>query len=50
MQPRAVTAGAYSEAGIVISSGLQTGEMIAIAGVHTLTKGQQVKPKVEAAL
>ena len=50
VQPRAVTAGAYSEAGIVISSGLQTGEMIAIAGVHTLTKGQQVKPKVEAAL
>ncbi|HQO16007.1 MAG TPA: efflux RND transporter periplasmic adaptor subunit [Methylotenera sp.] len=49
-QPREVTAGTYSEAGIVISSGLQAGEMVAIAGVHTLTKGQKVKPTVEAAL
>lgn len=48
--PRQVIAGAYSEAGVVITSGLQTGEMVAIAGVHTLVSGQKVKPKVEPAL
>ncbi|NOS95767.1 MAG: efflux RND transporter periplasmic adaptor subunit [Methylotenera sp.] len=48
--PRQVIAGAYSEAGVVIASGLQAGEMIAIAGVHTLISGQKVKPKIEPAL
>ncbi|NOU41839.1 MAG: efflux RND transporter periplasmic adaptor subunit [Methylotenera sp.] len=48
--PRQVIAGAYSEAGVVITSGLQAGEMIAIAGVHTLISGQKVKPKIEPAL
>lgn len=48
--PKVVTAGQYSEAGIAITSGLQAGEMVAIAGVHTLIKGQKVKPKVEATL
>lgn len=47
--PQAVTAGQYGEAGVVISSGLQGGEMVAIAGVHTLVKGQKVRPQVEAA-
>ncbi len=47
--PREVTAGQYTENGVVISSGLQSGEMVAIAGVHTLIKGQKVQPKfVEA--
>ncbi|MDD2933930.1 MAG: efflux RND transporter periplasmic adaptor subunit [Methylotenera sp.] len=48
--PRQVIAGAYSEAGVVITSGLQAGEMIAIAGVHTLISGQKVKPKIEPVL
>ena len=44
--PREVTAGQYTEDGVIISNGLQRGEMIAIAGVHTLIKGQQVQPKL----
>ncbi|MDP1755633.1 MAG: efflux RND transporter periplasmic adaptor subunit [Methylotenera sp.] len=48
--PRQVIAGAYSEAGVVITSGLQAGEMVAIAGVHTLISGQKVKPKIESVL
>lgn len=45
---REVTAGQFTENGIVISSGLKTGEMVAIAGVHTLLKGQKVKPIFES--
>lgn len=45
--PREVTAGQFTEAGIIISNGLQAGEMIAVAGVHTLLKGQKVKPTIE---
>jgi len=48
VHPRIVTAGQYTEAGVVITSGLQAGEMVAIAGVHTLVKGQKVKPQIEA--
>ncbi len=48
--PREVTAGQYTENGVMITSGLQAGEMVAIAGVHTLIKGQKVVPKFEAAL
>jgi RND family efflux transporter MFP subunit len=48
-QPRAVVAGPFREDGVVIADGLQAGEKIAIAGVHTLIKGQQVKPVIEAA-
>jgi RND family efflux transporter MFP subunit len=43
-QPREVTAGEFSEQGVMITGGLQVGEKIAIAGVHTLVKGQHVKP------
>lgn len=46
---REVTTGQYTEDGVTIKGGLQGGEMVAIAGVHTLIKGQQVKPKVEPA-
>jgi RND family efflux transporter MFP subunit len=42
--PRAVTAGQFTENGVLVSDGLQVGEMVAIAGVHTLIKGQKVKP------
>ena len=44
---REVTAGQYTEEGVTITSGLQAGELVAIAGVHTLIKGQKVAPKVE---
>lgn len=47
-QPREVIAGQFSENGVQIISGLQTGEKIAIAGVHTLIKNQQVRPVVES--
>jgi len=43
-QPREVTAGEFTEDGVVITGGLQVGEKIAIAGVHTLVKGMLVKP------
>jgi membrane fusion protein, multidrug efflux system len=46
-QPRTVEASEFGEDGILISSGLQEGEKIAIAGVHTLMKDQTVKPVVE---
>jgi len=46
--PREVVAGQYTENGVIITSGLQAGEMVAIAGVHTLLKGQKVQPKIEA--
>jgi membrane fusion protein, multidrug efflux system len=46
-QPKEVVTGQYSEEGIIISSGLQAGEKIAIAGGHTLIKNQQVKPVIE---
>ena len=44
--PREVTAGQFTENGVMITSGLQVGEMVAIAGVHTLIKGQKVAPKL----
>ncbi|MDP2230877.1 efflux RND transporter periplasmic adaptor subunit [Methylotenera sp.] len=44
--PREVTTGPYTEAGVVIKSGLQANEMVAISGVHTLIKGQRVKPQI----
>lgn len=43
---REVTTGQFTEDGVTISSGLQANEMVAIAGVHTLLKGQQVKPQI----
>ncbi len=45
-QSRKVTAGEFSEQGVMITGGLQMGEKIAIAGVHTLIEGQHVKPVV----
>lgn len=49
-QPRAVVTGQFREDGVLIASGLQAGEKIAIAGVHTLVKDQVVKPTFGAAL
>lgn len=45
--PREVTAGQYTEEGVTITNGLQAGELVAVAGVHTLIKGQKVAPKLE---
>ncbi len=47
-QPRLVVAGQFREDGVLIVSGLQAGERIAVAGVHTLIKNQPVKPVVSA--
>lgn len=44
--PRDVTIGQFTEAGVVIKSGLQSNEMVVIAGVHTLIKNQQVTPQL----
>ncbi len=46
-QPREVVAGQFSEAGVLIAGGLQAGDKIAIAGVHTLIKNQLVKPMID---
>ncbi|NOT86330.1 MAG: efflux RND transporter periplasmic adaptor subunit [Methylococcaceae bacterium] len=46
-QPRAVVTGPFREDGVLIVSGLQGGEKIAIAGVHALVKDQIVKPVLE---
>ncbi|MEI8361814.1 MAG: efflux RND transporter periplasmic adaptor subunit [Betaproteobacteria bacterium] len=46
-QPREVVAGQFREDGVLVTSGLQAGERIAIAGVHTLIKDQTVKPIFE---
>ncbi|MDD2834102.1 MAG: efflux RND transporter periplasmic adaptor subunit [Methylotenera sp.] len=43
-QPREVQAGDFSESGVWVEKGLQLGEKIAIAGVHTLTENQLIKP------
>lgn len=45
---RAVTAGQFTEDGVKITSGLRVGELVAIAGVHTLINGQKVKPVQES--
>ncbi len=45
--PRAVKIGQFTEYGVPVISGLSVDEMIAIAGVHTLIKGQKVKPIIQ---
>jgi RND family efflux transporter MFP subunit len=47
-QSREVVAGQFSEDGVLITSGLQIGEKIAIAGVHTLIQNQLVRPVLQA--
>jgi membrane fusion protein, multidrug efflux system len=46
-QRRQVEVGPFTENGVEVLSGLSVGEMVAIAGVHTLVQGQQVKPKIQ---
>lgn len=45
--PREVVTEPFTENGITITQGLEVNEMVAIAGVHTLVKGQKVNPKVQ---
>jgi len=40
---RAVTTGQLTETGIIIKDGLKPGQWIALAGVHSLREGQQVR-------
>lgn len=44
--PRDVKTGQFTEAGVVIKSGLHANEMVAIVGVHTLIKNQKVRPQM----
>jgi membrane fusion protein, multidrug efflux system len=44
-EPRVVTTGQFTESGVEVLSGLNVGEVIAVAGVHTLVKGQKVNPQ-----
>ncbi len=44
---REVTIGQFTEDGVRILNGLNKNEMVAIAGVHTLIKGQKVKPSIQ---
>lgn len=48
-QPREVIANEFTEHGVKIIDGLQAGERIAIAGVHTLIRNQVVRPVLEVA-
>jgi membrane fusion protein, multidrug efflux system len=45
--PREVKIEPFTENGITITQGLEVGEMVAIAGVHTLVKGQKVNPRIK---
>lgn len=45
---RDVETGEFREDGVVIRSGLSAGETIVIAGVHTITENQWVRPVLEA--
>jgi len=47
VNPREVVIGAFAEYGVEIINGLALDEVIAIAGLHTLVKGQKVKPKIQ---
>ncbi len=47
--PRPVSIGNFTEQGVAIRQGIQAGEMVAIVGVHTLVKGQQVTPQIQQA-
>jgi hypothetical protein len=41
---RPVTVGRYSDRDTLITAGLNDGDMVVLAGVHTVYAGQRVKP------
>lgn len=44
VQPRPVIIGPFREDGVLVTSGLNAGEQVVSAGVHTLVAGQKVRP------
>lgn len=44
--PKAVQTGIFREDGVVITEGLQIGDQVVVAGVHTLLSGQKVRPQL----
>jgi len=44
VQPRPVQTGMFREDGVIITQGIQTGELVVAAGVQTLAPGQIVRP------
>lgn len=44
VHPRVVGTGMFREDGVLISAGLEAGEQVVVAGVHTLVPGQIVRP------
>lgn len=47
---RGVITGELDVAGVIIKEGLQSGDVIAIAGVNYLTEGQQIRPELNPEL
>jgi RND family efflux transporter MFP subunit len=45
VQPREVAIAQFREDGVLVTSGLTAGELVVIAGVHTLVPGQVVTPR-----
>lgn len=45
--PREVTITPFTEHGVGITKGLEMNELVAIAGIHTLVKGQKVIPTIQ---
>lgn len=44
VQPKVVQTGMFREDGVIVTLGLQIGEQVVVAGVHTLVPGQVVRP------
>jgi multidrug efflux system membrane fusion protein len=48
VEPRAVGIAQFREDGVVVDSGLATGDWVVVAGVHKLQRGQTVRPYTDA--
>jgi hypothetical protein len=44
-----IETGAYREDGVLVTAGLSAGAQVVVAGVHTLTQGQVVRPMLAGA-
>jgi membrane fusion protein, multidrug efflux system len=49
VRPQAIEVGGADANSVVVAAGLNPGQVVVTAGVHTLTDGQKVKPYVEPA-
>ena len=45
VHPHVVQTGMYREDGVVVTQGLQRGDLVVVAGAHTLVPGQVVRPQ-----